>query len=218
MNNYYPLLINLKDKKCIVVGGGKVAERKVKSLLLSKASVTVISPSLTEGLYNLLKENKIFHINRKYKRGDLQEVYLAIAATSDGDVNRMVHREGKEQGIMVNVADSPDLCDFIVPAVIRRGLLTLTVSTGGKCPALARKIKKDISEIYGEEYGPLTSLIGDFRERLKSEVPWEEDRKKILRKFLEYDILGLLKKDRKKEVEKIMNKCLSDYKDKNSSG
>ena len=217
MNNYYPVLINLKDKKCIVIGGGKVAERKVNSLLASEAIVKVVSPSLTEGLYKLLKEDKINYVDREYKKGDLKGAYLAIGATSSSEINRMIYREGREVAIMVNIVDNPKLCDFIVPAVIRRGPLSITVSTGGKCPALARKIKKDISEIYGEEYGALTYLIGNFRERLKKEVLLEEDRKKILQKFLDYDISGLLKKGREKEVKKIMDKCLSDYKEQNTS-
>lgn len=162
---YYPAFLNLKDKPCIVIGGGEVAERKIKALLDAEASVTVISPELTPSLKELSKKGRIKHISRPYKRGDLEGAFLVIAATSDMEVNRDVYEEASDRP--VNVVDVPELCTFIVPSVIRKGDLTIAISTSGTSPALARAIREQLEETIPEEIAEVLDLLRSLRPVLK---------------------------------------------------
>ncbi|MBE0479438.1 MAG: bifunctional precorrin-2 dehydrogenase/sirohydrochlorin ferrochelatase [Dehalococcoidia bacterium] len=164
---YYPLFLNLQDRKCVVVGGGEVAERKVTSLIDHGASVTVISSSLSPGLAKLAAEGKIQVRSRDYRDGDLSGAILAIAATDDSSVNKNVACEGHECGVLTNVVDSPDDCQFIVPAIVRRGDITVAISTGGTSPALARKLRTKLEEFLGPGYSSLAALVSEVRKELK---------------------------------------------------
>ena len=164
---YFPAFLNLRDKKCIVVGGGKVALRKVKMLLYCKADVKVISPALHPDLARLVKKKALCRISREYQPGDLEGAVIVIAATNVKKVNDRVTQEAKRSGALVNVVDDPGPSDFIIPSFFRRKDLTIAVSTAGKSPALARKIRTILEEKYGEEYASLLSLIGEVRSELK---------------------------------------------------
>ena len=137
--HYFSICLDLSGKICIVIGGGKVAERKVQGLLACGARVTVVSPELTTGLEELAAEEKINLIQRPYQEGDLLGAFLAIAATDEPQVQRRVHAEAMHANLLLNVADVPELCNFILPASLRRGDLVIAVSTGGRSPALARR-------------------------------------------------------------------------------
>ncbi len=164
---YYPIFIKIKGKRCIVLGGGEVALRKVKMLLECEADVTTISPEFHREISRLSKEKEIHLIQREYKPGDLKDAMIAIVCTDVKKVNRKVVDEAKKAGVLVNVADDPELSDFIIPSFFRRGNLTVAVSTAGVSPALAKKIRTKLEKDFGEEYASLLSLIGEVRSRMK---------------------------------------------------
>lgn len=196
---YYPIILNLADRPCLVIGGGSVAERKVEGLLQAGAAVTVISPTLTERLDGWAKEGKVRHEARRYREGDLAGYQLGFVGTDDGEVNQFVYREGKEGGVWVNAADDPSNCDFILPSILRRGDLIVAVSTGGKSPALAKAIREELEAYFTEAYADLTAILSEVRRELQelslhaSGDTW--------RKALDGDILRLVKEGKRKEAK-----------------
>jgi precorrin-2 dehydrogenase / sirohydrochlorin ferrochelatase len=164
---YYPVFLNLQGKKCVVVGGGEVALRKVKTLLDCGADVTVISPVLHPDLGAYAAKKPLRLIQRSYKPGDLKGAVLVIAGTDNRKINLQVGEEAKMTGGLVNLVDDPGPSDFIVPSFFRKGELTLAVSTGGASPALARKIRTKLEEDYSGVYAGLLPLVGEVRARMK---------------------------------------------------
>lgn len=167
MSIYYPIFLNLSGKQCIVIGGGDVAERKVNSLLEHKAGVTVISRTLTQALGRLAQRGDIKACLREYRPGDLAGAFLAIAATDDAEINAAVAREGGQRQVLTNVVDNAALSDFIAPSIVRRGDITIAISTSGKSPALARKLAAELEEKLAPEYAALASLLSEVRRELK---------------------------------------------------
>jgi precorrin-2 dehydrogenase/sirohydrochlorin ferrochelatase len=166
-SSYYPMFLNIRGRKCVVVGGGQVALRKVKTLLAHGALVEVISPELTTELQRLVENGKIALKQRQFQSGDLQGAFIAVAATSDNRTNRKIAGEARESGIPVNVANDTVHSDFIVPSSLSRGDITVAVSTSGKSPALARKIRTMLEKELGEEYTLLVELVDEVRTELK---------------------------------------------------
>ena len=162
------------------MGGGQVALRKVKVLLEHKATVEVISPTLCPELQRLARSGAIKVLQRNYQTGDLKSVFMVIAATGETDINKNIAEAARMQMILINVADDPEQSDFIAPSYLRRGNLTIAVSTAGKSPALAQKIRAKLEESVGEEYNSLTNLIGEVRSELRqrgviiSSSAWQE--------------------------------------------
>lgn len=210
MNAYPVFLINLHKKTCVVVGGGLVAERKVETLLACQARVTIISPTLTPGLRHRAEVGKITHVARAYRYGDLEGAFLCIAATDDRAVNEEVWCEGEARHVLVNTVDDAVHSDFITPAVVRRGDLSISVSTGGKSPALAARIKEELAALFGPEYEDLVRLLGDLRPRLTAELD-VATRRAFTDAVLDADIRSLLKKGKRDEAlaraEAILNRC-----------
>jgi siroheme synthase-like protein len=157
--------------RCVVVGGGPIAERKVSALLESGATVVVISPALTEGLRRSSEAGRFEHIARPYREGDLRGGTLAFAATSDRAVNAAVAAEARRSGILVDVVDDADGGTFATPATVRRGDLLVTVSTGGRSPALAAHVRREIEGRIGPEYGALLALCARLRRSVAEDVP-----------------------------------------------
>ena len=164
---YYPVSLNIRGRKCVVVGGGEVARRKVRALLEHGAMVTVISPNLIPELVQLAEHGEITALNREYQTGDLKDSFVVIAATDDSDTNRRIVREAKNKAVLVNVVDDAQNSDFIVPSCLRRGDVTIAVATAGRSPALARKIRTRLEKEFGEEYAALALLIDEVRTELK---------------------------------------------------
>ncbi len=160
---YYPVCLDLRDRACLVIGGGRVAERKVRGLCDCQARVTVLSPDLTPGLRQLADSGTITVIDRPYRPGDLNGFFLVIAATDDPAAQEEIHGEATEKNILLNVADVPDRCNFILPATVRRDEFCIAVSTGGSSPALARRIRQELEGRYGPEYGIYTAMLGILR-------------------------------------------------------
>jgi len=164
---YFPAFLDLRGKRCIVVGGGKVALRKVKMLLDCQADVRVISPALHPDLARVVKKKGLRRVPREFRRGDLDGAVIVIAATDVKEVNERITQEAKRRGALVNVVDDPELSDFILPSFFRRGGLNIAVSTSGKSPALARKIRTKLEMEFGKEYDLLLSLVEGVRTELK---------------------------------------------------
>lgn len=165
---YYPVFVELAGRPCLVVGGGPVAERKVEGLLGAGARVTVVSPSLSPRLATLAAAGRIRHQARSYQPGDLACFALAFVATGDARVNAAVAREGRRRGVWVNAADDPAHCDFILPAVVRRGDLAVAVATGGRSPALARAVREELEAYLTDDYAALAEIVGEVRRELRA--------------------------------------------------
>ena len=165
---YYPIFLQLQDRRVLVIGGGKEAQHKVRGLLAAGARLTVIAPKLTKELQGRLASGELDVLQREYQDGDLAGYEVCMVATDDGAVNAQVAAEGKRQRIWVNAADDPANCDFILPAVVRRGAITLAASTGGTSPALARRLREELEAYLTEEMPALADLLGEVRAELKS--------------------------------------------------
>ena len=202
----YPVNLQIAGRCCAVVGGGCVAERKVLSLLEAGACVTVVSPKLTDCLQALVRDNHIAHVDKDYQQGDMQKYFIVICATDDVAINSLVAKEARQTGALVNVVDDPLLCDFTVPARVTRGDVLLTVSTGGKSPALARKLREELAERYGPEYGDYLQLLAKTRTEMKGRLATSQARESFWRENLDNEILVLLRQGKIVEAEaKIKN-------------
>lgn len=187
---YYPVFLNLKDRKIVVVGGGKVAERKVFALLRAGADLTVISPEITRKIERERAKGGIKHIRRQYRKGDLRGTFLVIAATDSSVINERISRDAP---YLVNIVDTPHLCNFIVPSVMKRGAMTIAVSTGGISPAFSRAIRKELEKLYGSEFsGYLESLSSIRTEALKC-IGDRRKRTEFLKSLASGEMLGILR-------------------------
>lgn len=197
----YPINLNLIGKKCLVIGGGSVAERKTLSLIEAKAEVTLISPIITEKLKDLVNENKLTYIEDTYKSGMVDGYFLLIAATNDEAANKLAIKEAKELKILVNAPANPELSDFTVPAVIKRGDLTVAVSTEGISPAFSRTIKEEISEFLPKNIEAWLNILKKIRLEIKEKFKTSKEREEFWRIALNKRIFELLKKGKLKEAE-----------------
>jgi len=166
-SSYYPIFLNISGRKCVVVGGGEVALRKVKTLLEHGASVDVISPELCSDLMALAQAGRVHVSPRHYQPDDLRSTLVVIAATDNREINRQVVDEARSRGVLVNVVDDAENSDFIVPSYMRRGNVTIAVSTAGRSPALARKIRTRLEKDFGDEYASLALLVNNVRAEVK---------------------------------------------------
>lgn len=202
--DYFPAFLNLGGKKCVVIGGGEVAARKVAALIKSGALVTVISPELTTALKRLKDSGSITHVGREYRRGDLKAAFLTIAATSDDKVNRAVF---KDAPLLVNVVDAPELCNFIVPAVVDRAPLTIAVSTGGASPAMAASVRRELEALYGKEVGRYLIFAGKLRKTAKETITDGKSRERFFKYAGSEEILCMLRKEGfDKAKEKVLQR------------
>lgn len=198
---YYPAFINLKDKKVVVVGGGKVAERKILSLNKAGANVKVISPSLTKRLLREREMGRIIHIARNYRRNDLKGVFLVIAATDSSEINTQI---AEDAPALVNVVDVPSECNFIAPSLVQRGDLIIAISTSGASPALSKAIRKELEGFYSPEFTYYLKLAKDLRERAMAEIKNRKKRESFLKSLASRKILHILRVKGFHEVKKIL--------------
>ena len=171
----YLVNLALEGRAAVVVGGGEVAARKVQDLLAAKANLTVIAPQLCDAIVALAGEKRIVAHGRPYRTGDLDGAFVVIAATDDEGLNARISEDAAAQNVLVNVVDRPALCTFTVPATVRRGDLTIAVTTEGRCPALAGILREELEERYGPEYSELVSLFGELRKKM-IELGWNGQR------------------------------------------
>ena len=165
---YFPIVLDLRDRPVLVIGGGSVAQRKVQGLLAAGARVTIVSPVLTPDLAVLAADRRLHHEPRCYQPGDLAGFSLVFVATSDPALSEEVAREGRTRGVWINAADDPAHCDFILPAVLRRGPLTVSVSSDATSPALAGMVRDELADLLGDEYSALAELVAEVRGELRA--------------------------------------------------
>jgi siroheme synthase-like protein len=178
---YYPLFADLRGRRCLVVGAGAVGLEKAHGLVECGASVTIVAPEADPGIGRLA----VRWLPRAYESGDLDGCFLVCAATSDRDVNRRVFSDAEERRILCNVADDPELCSFILPAVHRREPIAIAVSTGGASPALAQRIRDEVAERYGAEHAELARRLAALRPWAKEHLPTYEERRDFFRELVE---------------------------------
>jgi precorrin-2 dehydrogenase/sirohydrochlorin ferrochelatase len=202
---YYPIFLNLSGRKAVVVGGGRVAERKILPLLKSRARVTVISPRITRKIEKIKELKHIHHIARPYRKGDLRDAFLVIAATDSPIVNERVSRDA---GCLVNVVDTPHLCNFIVPSTMVRGPLNIAVSTSGVSPALARSIRKELEKIYGCEFVRYLQALRKIREDVMRLVQDKKKRKAFLKYLASEEVIRKVRVKGSTELKKTAESLL----------
>src|SRR5262249_14692523 len=191
--SYYPVLLDLRGRRAVVIGGGTGAEGKVGPLIDAGADVPVIAPLLTAGLSLMVREGKLVHLERQYAVGDLIDAHIAIAATDDPEVNHAVDAEAEDRRIPINVVDDPTHCSFILPSIMRQGDLVVAVSTSGNAPALAVRIRERLERGLGEEDGQFLWLAGAIRGPLAGRFPDFQIRKRLWYRLVDSDVLALLR-------------------------
>jgi len=211
---YYPIFLNVRGKKCLVVGGGNVALRKVQSLLERGASVVVVSPTLCPELSRMAGESTIQALQRGYKAEDLQAALVAVAATDDAETNEGVAAEARRRGVLVNIVDDPQHSDFIVPSYLSRGDVIIAISTSGRSPALARKIRTKLEKDFGAEYAQLALLADEVRSELKRQgIAADSD---AWQEVLDLGpLVELLKYGKRQEAKEIMLRKLKALEEEN---
>ncbi|NLC06663.1 MAG: bifunctional precorrin-2 dehydrogenase/sirohydrochlorin ferrochelatase [Syntrophomonadaceae bacterium] len=213
MDHLYPIYLKLNQVKCLVIGGGSVAERKVTTLLQYGARVLVIAPDITIGLNERVLRGEIEYWSRSYQSGDLDNLEvgrsLVFVATNQPEVNHQVFRECQARGILVNVVDDPVHCSFFVPAIVRRGSLCLAISTEGKSPMLARRIREKLEKEFGPEYEEFLNILGECRQKILDRVSDERQRRKLFEQLLDMDLLELIREKKTDLVKERVSQCLS---------
>lgn len=202
---YLPLFLDVTGQACVVIGGGAVAERKVRALIEAAAAVTVVSPSVTAGLAEEVRRGIVQHVGRAYRYGDIRGFRLAFVATGEAGVAATASREAKELGVPVNVADVPGLCTFIAPSVLRRGDLQIAISTGGASPGLARALRRELEESFGAEYALLVELLAAARRYLRDHEPDFRRRATVLNRLaVSLELREYLKRGYHRDAEALL--------------
>ncbi len=205
---YYPVNLSLENKKCVVFGAGIVALRKVKRLLECGARVSVIAEKIIPPLKRLLKQKKIIFKNKKANLNDLKGAFLVVAATNYRKLNAQVYAYCLKKNILVNVVDSVQECNFILPSVLRRGNLAISVSTDGLSPALAKKIRQDIQQKFGFEYAKLLRLMKRVRPEALKKIKNPRERGLFFQKIFQPKILTLLKENKLPQAKRRIREYL----------
>jgi precorrin-2 dehydrogenase / sirohydrochlorin ferrochelatase len=203
---FYIACLRLKGRRCLVVGGGDIGLEKVEGLLACGADVTLVAPDAHPALRELAQEGSIRWEAREYEPGDLEGCLIVIAATDDTDVNIRVFNDAERRAMLVNVVDVPPLCSFILPAIVRTGPLAVAISTAGASPALAKRMKREIAELFGEPYAELAVLLNDARGWAKGTLPTYQDRKEFFEGIVngDPDPIELLRAGRAAEVRDLI--------------
>ncbi|MEW6325074.1 MAG: bifunctional precorrin-2 dehydrogenase/sirohydrochlorin ferrochelatase [Nitrospirota bacterium] len=206
---YYPIFLDVAARRVAVIGGGRVAERKVRQLLACGARVTVISPALTPRLRAWRRRKKIFWKSRGYRRGDLDRMWLVVAATDQSPVNRTVSIEAARRKVWVNVVDDPARSSAIAPAWFRRGPLVVAFSTGGASPALARQLRLKLSREIGRDYAAYVAFLARVRHEVHRRVRDAATRQKLMRRLVRANLLPLLKRGKLGELRRQIARLTS---------
>jgi precorrin-2 dehydrogenase/sirohydrochlorin ferrochelatase len=212
---YYPISLDISNKRCTVIGGGDVAERKVRRLLDCGARVTVVGKRISPKLKDLKARKRIEHIASDYRSECVSGSFIVIGATDNIRVNGRIYRDAKKEGILVNIADDPEHCDFILPSLLERGDLTISVSTGGKSPALARKLRMELEGRYGHEYEILIRIMGMLRKRVIRRGHSSEENRELFEAVVNSNILEKIRaKDWdgvRKRIKELTGEVIVDF-------
>ena len=199
---YYPIYLDLKQRPALVVGGGAIAEGKAEQLLAAGALLTIVSPDLTARLRELLQQNAFVYWPREFSVTDLDNVALVISATDNQAINEAVAREAQARNLLYNIVDQVPLCNFITPALVTRGDLQITVSTGGGSPSVAQLVKRQIGELIGDEYEALLELASWLRNELKARGVSYNVRRALMNEFLSLELVELLREGNRAEADR----------------
>ncbi|MCH5584666.1 bifunctional precorrin-2 dehydrogenase/sirohydrochlorin ferrochelatase [Shimazuella sp. AN120528] len=184
MAHSYPMMVDLQEKNVLVVGGGKVAERKIRSLLPTGANIMVVSPTITDEIRRLAKQKRIQLQLREYQSPDGNDCFFVIAATNQALVNLQIYEDAQKRNQWINVVDQPSLCNFTVPSVFKRGKLTISVSTEGASPSLSKQIRHDLESQFGDEYALLLEITQEIRSKLQWEIDDSQTRYRLMKELV----------------------------------
>jgi precorrin-2 dehydrogenase/sirohydrochlorin ferrochelatase len=207
---YYPIHLDIQNRNCLVVGGGGVATRKVIKLLDCGAKVTVVSPGMSEKILDLGESEHLKIKQRPYQAGDLEGMFLVIGATDDEILNRQISRDAEDRKTLCNIADRPEVCNFILPSIVQRDDLVITISTSGRSPAMAKRLRKLLENQFGQEYGEFLKLMGAIRQKLLSQSHEPEAHKPLFEQLIESEMIALIREKKTKEIDALLSKVLGD--------
>lgn len=205
---YYPICLDIRNRPCLVVGGGQVGTRKVHTLLLCGARVTVVSPQATTELTELAQEGTIRWHARGYQDGDQAGVFLVIGATDQEALNRRIHKDAEQDGRLCNIADQPQLCNFVLPSIVQQGDLMIAISTGGKSPAFAKYLRRHLQRQFGPEYGLMLKLMGALRRRLLQQEHAPEAHKPIFERLIAKGLLEMIRRDDRATINALLTEVV----------
>lgn len=203
---FYIACLKLTGRRCVVVGGGEVGLEKIEGLLACDGLVVVIAPEVEPAVASLAAEGSIELIQREYRSGDLENAFIAIAATNNTDVNIQVFDDAEQRAMLANVVDVPPLCNFILPAISRMGPISIAISTAGASPAMAKRMKREIADLFGDAYAQLAVMLNDARGWAKGTLPTYNDRKDFFEDIVngDPDPIELLKNGQADEVKRLI--------------
>ena len=207
---YYPVHLDIQNRNCLVVGGGGVGTRKVMTLLDCGANVTVISPVVSHQLRDYAISGLIKLKERPYQSGDLDGMFLVIGATDDEVLNRQISSDADHLNTLCNIADRPQVCNFILPAIVQRDDLIITISTSGKSPALAKKLRKSLEFQFGEEYAVFLKLMGAIRKKLLSQSHEPEAHKPLFEQLIDAGLIVMIQKGKTAEIDALLFEILGE--------
>ncbi len=205
---YYPVNLDIQKQRCLVVGGGSVGTRKVMTLVECGAVVTVVSPVATRRLLELAEKGSITLKKRPYQPSDLDTMFLVIGATNNDELNRQISMDAGRLNKLCNIADRPEACNFIIPSVINRGDLVIAISTSGKSPAFAKKLRKDLEKIFGEEYAEFLQFMGMIRKKLLSENHEPEAHKRLFEQLINGGLFEMISDRKREDINSLLFEIL----------
>jgi precorrin-2 dehydrogenase/sirohydrochlorin ferrochelatase len=208
VKRYYPVNLDVRNRSCLVVGGGGVGERKVKTLLDCGAVVTVVTTQATDDLENLASTGAIELKTKGYEQDDLQGRFLVIGATDNEALNEQISKDANKRGLLCNIADRPEACNFVLPAMFRQGDLLITISTSNKSPAVARRTRKILQEEFGPEYAVLLNLMGAIRQKMLAQSKSPEVHKQLFERLLDEGLLEMIREDRIGDADNLLKVVL----------
>jgi precorrin-2 dehydrogenase/sirohydrochlorin ferrochelatase len=205
---YYPVFLDVQGRRCLVVGGGGVAQRKVRGLVEAGAQVTVISPELTSSLRRLVNKKRITHLPRRYRKGDLRGYFLVYGATDHSSTQNLIAAGVKSSAVLLNIVDRPGLCNFIAPAIVKRGDLILAISTGGASPALAKKLRGELEQSFGPEYARALRFLQSLRKKLMASSLPSSERHRIFTQLVRSPLLKYFRDGDRTKIEALLGRIV----------
>ena len=205
---YYPVNLDIKGRQCLVVGGGRVGSRKVDTLVQCGAVVTVVSAEVSPAVKQLADEKAILLKQRAYRASDVEGMFLVIGATDNETLNRQINADAERLSLLCNIADRPEICNFILPAIVRRGSFVMAISTAGKSPAFAKHVRKRLETQFGPEYGVVLELMGAIRSKLLAGAHEPEVHKPLFEQLIDGDLVALIKDQQIDRIDQLLERVL----------
>ena len=205
---YFPICLDIQNRNCLVVGGGSVGTRKVITLLNCGAKVTVVSPAASAHLQELARNGSVMMKKRPFRFSDLAGMFMVCSATDDQELNRQIHAEAESLGMLCNVADRPEVCNFILPSIVNRGDLIIAISTSGQSPAFAKKLREDLEKVFGNEYAEFLKLMGAVRKKLLSRDHRPEAHKHLFEQLINGGLVDMIKERKLADINALLFQIL----------